>query len=100
MTTRIDQDGSLVAALRRGDPTAAEDLVTVYSDRACRLATRITRNAQDAEEAVQDAFLSVIGRSIRFVETPRSARGSTESSRTRHIMLQKASPPRGRRLAG
>jgi len=60
MTTRIDQDGSLVAALRRGDPTAAEDLVTVYSDRACRLATRITRNAQDAEEAVQDAFLSVI----------------------------------------
>ncbi len=60
MTTRIDQDGSLLTALRRGDPTAAEDLVAVYGDRACRLATRITRNAQDAEEAVQDAFLSVI----------------------------------------
>jgi RNA polymerase sigma-70 factor (ECF subfamily) len=60
MTTWIDQDGSLVAALRRGDPTAAEDLLAVYGDRACRLATRITRNAQDAEEAVQDAFLSVI----------------------------------------
>ena len=59
MTTQIDQDGSLVAALRRGDPTAAEDLVAVYGDRACRLATRITRNAPDAEEAVQDAFLSV-----------------------------------------
>ena len=60
MTTRIDRDGSLVAALRRGDPTAAEDLVTAYADRACRLAARITGNAQDAEEAVQDAFLSVI----------------------------------------
>src|SRR6267142_3280406 len=60
MTTRIDRDGSLVAALRRGDPTAAEALVATYGDRACRLATRITRNAQDAEEAVQDAFLSVI----------------------------------------
>src|SRR3989442_815123 len=60
MTTRIDQDGPLVAALRRGDPTAADDLVATYGDRACRLATRITRNAQDAEEAVQDAFLSVI----------------------------------------
>src|SRR5438876_4030569 len=60
MTTRIDRDGSLVAALRRGEPTAAEDLVAAYGDRACRLATRITGNPQDAEEAVQDAFLSLI----------------------------------------
>jgi RNA polymerase sigma-70 factor (ECF subfamily) len=60
MTTRIDRDGSLVTALRRGDPTAAEDLVTGYGDRAYRLATRITCDPQDAEEAVQDAFLSAI----------------------------------------
>jgi RNA polymerase sigma-70 factor (ECF subfamily) len=60
MTPRTDRDGSLVAALRRGDPTAAEDLVAAYSDRASRLARRITGNAQDAEEAVQDAFLSAI----------------------------------------
>jgi len=60
ITTPIERDGALVAALRRGDPTAADDLVAAYGDRACRLATRITRNAQDAEEAVQDAFLSVI----------------------------------------
>jgi len=49
-----------VVALRRGDPAAAENLVAAYGDRAYRLATRITRNAQDAEEAMQDAFLSVI----------------------------------------
>jgi RNA polymerase sigma-70 factor (ECF subfamily) len=60
VATRIDRDGSLVAALRRRDATAAEDLVATYGDRACRLATRITGNAQDAEEAVQDALLSVI----------------------------------------
>src|SRR5438132_8549576 len=60
MTTWIDRDGSLVTALRRGDPTAAEDLVATYGDRACRLATRITCNLQDAEEAVQDAFLFAI----------------------------------------
>src|SRR5439155_3139384 len=60
MTTRIDRDGPLVAALRRGDPTAAEDLVAAYGHRAWRLATRITGNAQDAEEAVQDALFSVI----------------------------------------
>ena len=64
-TTRIDRDASLVAALRRGDPMATEDLVVTYGDRAGRLAMRITGNAQDAEEAVQDAFLSV----IRKIET-------------------------------
>jgi len=71
---RIDRDGSLVAALRRGDPVAAEDLVATYGDRAGRLAMRITGNAQDAEEAVQDAFLSI----IRKIETFRgdSAFGS------------------------
>jgi len=60
MTTQTDRDDSLLAALRRGDPTSAEDLVAAYGDRASRLANRITGNAQDAEEAVQDAFLSVI----------------------------------------
>jgi len=60
VTTRIDRDARLVAALRRRDPTAVEDLVATYGDRACRLATRITVNAQDAEEVVQDALLSVI----------------------------------------
>ena len=61
MTARIDRDDSLVAALRRGDPTAAEDLVAAYGDRASRLANRITGNAQDAEENVRDraAGLSV-----------------------------------------
>ena len=66
MTTRIDRDGSLVAALRRGDPAASEHLVAAYGDRSCRLAMRFTRNAQDAEEAVQDAFLSVIRKIDRF----------------------------------
>ena len=60
MTKQTDRDDSLVAALRRGDLTAAEDLVAAYGDRASRLANRITGNAQDAEEAVQDAFWSVI----------------------------------------
>ena len=32
MTTRTDRDDSLVAALRRDDPPAAEDLVAAYGD--------------------------------------------------------------------
>jgi len=56
----IDRDGALVDALRLRDPTAAEQLVATYSDRAYRLAFRITGNQQDAEEAVQDAFWNVV----------------------------------------
>jgi RNA polymerase sigma-70 factor, ECF subfamily len=57
---RTDRDSALLAALRRGDAMAADRLVATYGDRARRLAMRITGNAEDAEEAVQDAFLSVI----------------------------------------
>ena len=58
--TRGDSDSSLVAALRRGEPIAADSLVAGYGDRAFRLATRITGHAEDAEEAVQDAIWPVI----------------------------------------
>jgi RNA polymerase sigma-70 factor (ECF subfamily) len=64
--TRIDRDRGLVEALRRRDSTAADRLVATYGDRACRLATRITGNEQDAEEVVQDAFWSVIGKIHTF----------------------------------
>src|SRR2546429_4002732 len=56
----IDRDADLLEALRRRDVTAAERLVATFGDRAYRLAIGITGNQQDAEEAVQDAFWSVI----------------------------------------
>jgi RNA polymerase sigma-70 factor, ECF subfamily len=46
--------------LRSHEATAAERLVATYGDRAYRLAVGITGSQQDAEEAVQDAFWSVI----------------------------------------
>jgi RNA polymerase sigma-70 factor (ECF subfamily) len=57
---RIDHDQDLVEALRGREPSAAERLVSTYGDRAYRLAIRITGNALDAEEAVQDAFWIVV----------------------------------------
>ena len=60
MHTRVDPDQGLFMALRQRESTAAEALVSSYGDRAYRLAVRITGNQQDAEEAVQDAFLSVV----------------------------------------
>src|SRR5262249_57547845 len=55
-----DRDEGLVEALRHRESSAAERLVTTYQDRVYRLAIRIAGNAQDAEEIVQDAFLTVI----------------------------------------
>lgn len=62
---KVDRDHRLVEALRRGEPNAAEQLITTYGDRAYRLAIRITGSSQDAEEVVQDAFWTV----IRKIET-------------------------------
>ena len=59
-SARIDRDSQLVEALRLRAPTAAERLVTAYGDRAYRLAIRITGSEPDADEAVQDAFWSVV----------------------------------------
>ena len=56
----LENDGPLLSALKHRDPTAAERLVARYGARAYRLAIGITRNAQDAEEVVQDAFWSVM----------------------------------------
>jgi RNA polymerase sigma-70 factor (ECF subfamily) len=57
---RVDRDRDLIEALRRDDPRAAERLLQTYGDRAYRLAVRITRTRQDAEEVVQDALLTVV----------------------------------------
>ncbi len=54
-----DPDAVLLAKLRRGDTGAAEALVAAYGDRVYRLAVRITGNASDAEEVVQDALWTV-----------------------------------------
>ena len=68
---RVDRDWPIVEALRRRDPTAAERLVATYGDRAYRLAIRITGSRPDAEEAVQDAFWSV----VRKIDTFRGDSG-------------------------
>jgi RNA polymerase sigma-70 factor (ECF subfamily) len=52
----IDPDAALVAQLRGGDAGAAEALVGAFGDRVYRLAMRITGNASDAEEVVQDTL--------------------------------------------
>jgi RNA polymerase sigma-70 factor (ECF subfamily) len=62
----IDPDAALVERLRRQDAGAAEALVGAYWDRVYRLAIRITGNASDAEEVVQDALWTVSRRIDTF----------------------------------
>jgi RNA polymerase sigma-70 factor, ECF subfamily len=90
-----DRDGDLLEALRRGEPMAAERLVTRYGERAYRLACGITGNRPDAEEVVQDAFWTV----VRRIETFRgdSAFGSWLYRIVANAAYQKL---RGRRGAG
>jgi RNA polymerase sigma-70 factor (ECF subfamily) len=57
---RADRDLALLEALKRQESTAAERLITAYGERAFRLAARITGSEEDAEEVVQDAFLTVV----------------------------------------
>ena len=65
----IDPDATLVEQLREGDAGAAEALVDAYGDRVYRLAIRITGNASDAEEVVQDTLWTV----SRKIDTFRGA---------------------------
>ena len=55
----IDVDAALVEQLRGGEAEAVEALVDAYGDRVYRLALRITGNAADAEEVVQDTLWTV-----------------------------------------
>ena len=47
----------LVAAAKSGDASAFEELVSRYERKIFRLTMNITRNREDAEDAMQDAFL-------------------------------------------
>ena len=59
------EEMALVNAVRRRDPDAFAELVTTYGPRILRLAQKITRNHEDAEEVFQDSFVS----SFRHMDT-------------------------------
>lgn len=47
----------LVAAAKQGDTSSFEELVSRYEKKIFRVTMNITRNQQDAEDSLQDAFL-------------------------------------------
>ncbi len=57
---------SLLARARQGDGAALEALMSEYAARMYRLAFGITRNPADAEEVVQDVFLTIVRKGQSF----------------------------------
>ena len=67
MTVPADRpDAELLAAHVAGDPSAFGELVARHRDRAWALALRTCRDANLAEDAVQEAFLAVHRRAASF----------------------------------
>src|ERR1700737_205350 len=61
----------LVAAAKSGDTSAFEELVSRYERKIFRLTMNITRNREDAEDAMQDAFMKAYTHLNNFHENSR-----------------------------
>ncbi len=66
-----DDEHLLVAAAKQGDAEAFEELVRRYEAKIFRLTMNITRNREDAEDAMQDAFLKSYAHLKDFQEDSR-----------------------------
>ena len=91
----IDPDAALVEQMRRGEAGAVEGLVAAYGDRVYRLAIRITGNASDAEEVVQDTLLAASRKIDTFRGT--AAFGSWVYRITANAAYQKLRAKRSKR---
>ncbi len=65
-TERVVDDNVLLEGLRRGAPEAVESLFDRFHNRIFSLAISILKNESDAEEAVQDVFLTVVRKANTF----------------------------------
>ena len=61
-------DTALVHACKRGDAAAFEQLVKRYDGRLFSVAQHVTHNWEDAQDAVQEAFLKVFRKLAQFRE--------------------------------
>lgn len=58
MSDDAERDTALLDRLRRGEDLAYEELIRLHGGRMLAVAKRLLRNEDDAQDAVQDAFLS------------------------------------------
>jgi RNA polymerase sigma-70 factor (ECF subfamily) len=66
MIQGVRSDLELVEALKRGNSECFEELLKRYTEKVHNLAMRITRNEEDAEEVLQDVFVTVHNKIDKF----------------------------------
>lgn len=62
----MKDESVLLAAVRRGDERAVRELVKKYGTRIYNVALRILRNPQDAEDAMQETFITALDKLEQF----------------------------------
>jgi len=62
----MTNEKTLLAAARRGDERAIRKLIDAYSPRLYNVALRILRNTQDAEDALQETFITALNKLDQF----------------------------------
>ena len=82
-----DSDSALVAAAKRGDTQAFEELVFRHQQRVLALAQRITNNREDAEDAVQESFHKAFRHIDAFQEKSRFSTWLTRIAMNEAFML-------------
>jgi RNA polymerase sigma-70 factor, ECF subfamily len=70
-TIAREDEHLLVAAAKAGDAAAFEELVNRYERKIFRLTMNITRNREDAEDSMQDAFMKAYSHLGSFQEDSR-----------------------------
>src|SRR6266513_6539989 len=68
VTDTESDDLDLVHASKNGDIAAFEELVKRYDSKLLRIAQHVTHNREDAQDAVQEAFLKAFQKLEQFQE--------------------------------
>jgi len=89
MGCTFDQDLALVHACKNGDAAAFEQLVKRYDSKLFRIAQHITHNREDAQDAVQEAFLKVFRKLTQFQENSQFSTWLTRITVNESLMKQK-----------
>lgn len=86
-STNKHSDEALVAATKRGDAQAFEELVLRHKQRVLPVALRITNNREDAEDVVQESFHKAFVHLDAFQEKSRFSTWLTRIAMNEAFML-------------